>query len=622
MAAADDALQADLPAGDFEISAAVCRVGPIPYERRRGDPLYRPLRVFVADPSHSPLEGGVATLQVPYEPLQPGPRGALFEVDTRDGELDLHYQAADLDAPGVLIADGYEPALTDPRFHQQMVYAVSSKVYEAFRTALGREVPWSFALPPHEQARLCLQPHAGRELNAWYEKSEETGEGRVRFGYFPSAELPRDRISAPGGYVFTCLSHDVIVHELTHALLDGLRSQFLVPTSPDVLAFHEAFADLVALFLHFSYPEALRNAIGRARGQIAEAGYLVGLAQQVGFSAGHAGALRGAIDRVDAQGQPQPRYGDPASIEPHERGAILVAAVFDAFLTVYRRKTARLLRLATSGSGLLPPGELSTDLREALTDIASRLAGHFLNICIRAIDYCPPIGLEFGDYLRALVTVDHSLFPDDPWGYREALIEAFRRRAIYPRGVAHLSEEALRWQPPCIDLPPLEELSFARLRFRGDPARAADCVELRRQAWALGRYLTATPRRLEEFGLVRAGDPVLEGDEVSRPCISSIRSCRRSAPGGRMVFDLVAEITQWRQLRGDTPLAYPGGCTVILGPDGDVRYLISKSVSASGRAQRRREFVASAEGQRYWERAQPDQPYRPRGDVLRQLHLR
>jgi len=623
MAAADDFLQAYLaPQGAFEISPAVCRLGPAPYERRRGDPLYRPLRVYVADPARSRLEGAVATLLVPFEPLQPGPRGALFEVDPQDGVGGETWRSADLDAPGALIGAGYEPSLADPRFHQQMVYAVSSKIYESFRTALGRDIQWSFALPPRETARLRLQPHALAELNAYYEKSEPQAEGAVRFGYCPGSELSLDRISVPGGYVFTCLSHDVIVHELTHALLDALRGHFLVPTSLDVLAFHEAFADLVALFQHFSYPEALRNAIRAARGDLAGDGFLVGLAQQVGYAAGHAGALRSAIDRRDADGRPAPRYDDPAVSDPHTRGSILVAAVFEAFLSVYRRKSARLLRLASGGSGILPPGELSSDLQEALTHVANRLAGHFLSICIRAIDYCPPVGIEFGDYLRALVTADEDVMPDDPWGYREALVDAFRRRAIYPRHVANFSEEALRWQPPCLELPPLEQLSFARLRFRGDPGRAADCAELQRQAWALGRYVTESAQRLREFGLVAPGDPALQGDTVSLPRIGSIRSCRRTAPGGRIVFDLVAEITQQRQLRGgDTPLAYHGGATVILGPEGEVRYLISKSVAASGRAERRREFVGSELGQRYWQRG-PGGEYRPRADVLRQLHLR
>ena len=63
--------------------------------------------------------------------------------------------------------------------------------------------------------------------------------------------------------VFTCLSHDIVAHETTHALLDGLHPRYQEPTNPDVLAFHEAFADIVAMFQHFTLPEVLRFEIAR-----------------------------------------------------------------------------------------------------------------------------------------------------------------------------------------------------------------------------------------------------------------------------------------------------------------------------------------------------------------------
>ena len=44
--------------------------------------------------------------------------------------------------------------------------------------------------------------------------------------------------------------------------------------------------------------------------------------------------------------------------EPHARGAILVAAIFDAFLAIYERRTADLLRLATAGTGILGQGAI------------------------------------------------------------------------------------------------------------------------------------------------------------------------------------------------------------------------------------------------------------------------
>src|SRR5262249_45433101 len=137
--------------------------------------------------------------------------------------------------------------------------------------------------------------------------------------------------------------------------------------------------------------------------------------------------------------------------EPHVLGGVLIAAVFDAFLDIYRRRSADLIRLATSGTGVLPPGEIPYDLVTRLSEEASKVAGNVLNICIRALDYCPPVDLRFGEYLRALITADRDLVPDDPWGYRPAFIQGFRRRGIYPENVRNLSSDSLCWEHPEVD---------------------------------------------------------------------------------------------------------------------------------------------------------------------------
>src|SRR5688500_15242298 len=67
------------------IGAGVTRGARVrPYERKTGDPLYRPLRVYALDPAASATEGAVAMVNVPYEPLSPGPEGAVFRVDPVD----------------------------------------------------------------------------------------------------------------------------------------------------------------------------------------------------------------------------------------------------------------------------------------------------------------------------------------------------------------------------------------------------------------------------------------------------------------------------------------------------------------------------------------------------------
>ncbi|HEX2189876.1 MAG TPA: hypothetical protein VHG51_13300, partial [Longimicrobiaceae bacterium] len=607
---------------DYLIAPRAYRaVGAQPYERRPGDPVYRPLRIFTLDPAASQLDGAVALVNVPYEPVEPGPRGRLFEVDGTDGVLGVRYRSVDLDDPHVLIGSGRDPSPTDPEFHQQMVYAVCSMVYAAFKLALGRDVAWGFEAdgPPGEPLRLRLRPHGSGERNAEYDRVR----GTISFGYYRADPAVLGR-NLPGGWVFTCLSHDVVVHEVTHALLDGLRAHFVHPSGLDVLAFHEAFADLVAVFQHFSYDRVVEAAIGRSRGDLRDASLLTDLATQFGHTVGAGRALRSAIDTRslrhggDAGGADAlpPQYGE--ATEPHERGSVLTAAVFEAFLTVFERRTRRFLRLATGGTGVLPGGEMPADLRALLAEEASKLASHFLTICIRAIDYCPPVDLEFGEFLRAVVTADRDLVPDDRWRYREAWIDAFRRRGIHPSGVQSLSEDALLWRAPHRPIADEAELSFARLRFAGDPGRAAGREELHRQGAMLGR-LVCEERHRHEFGLARQGDPELDGDAVDLPVVESIRSSRRVGPDGQVVFDLVAEVTQRRVVRaGGRTASFYGGSTVILDPRGSIRYVISKSVRSRERAERLREFLGSDQGRRYW--AERDGELRPHGHPFRLLH--
>ena len=591
---APDGADAPAPreAAAFDVGPDVARgAHDVPYERQPGDPLYRPLRIYTLDPAASRVEGAVATINVPYEPLAPGPTGAMFRVDPRDLATGERYKSLDPESRDVLIGSGRTPSPADARFHQQMVYAVCSLVYAAFRGALGRHVAWGFPRRPGRGGgQLVLYPHGGVQRNACYDPRE----GALRFGYYEAGDVVEGR-NVPRGFVFTCLSHDIVAHEVTHALLDGLRTRFSVATGPDVLGFHEGFADLVAILQHFSYPDVVRAAVRRAGGALGQAGLLTSLAEQFGHTTGRGGALRSAIDVDPDTGRVRPRVYD-AGAEPHVMGSALVSAVFDAYLAIYQRKTERYVRLATGGSPRLP-AEPSTDLQAVLAEEASQLASQFLAMCIRAIDYCPPVDLELGEYLRAVLTADYNLVPDDRWGYREAWIDAFGRHKIYPPHVRSLAEDELLWQPPERPIGAARALSFGALKFQGDPGSPAGEAELRRQAREVGRLLGG---HLDQFGLAEPGDPRLDGDRVDPPCVQSVRAARRAGPDGQVVFDLVAEVTQRRVVRrdGDAFEAY-GGATVLLGPKGEVRYVIAKNVANEARLARQQRFMRAG-GRRYW----------------------
>jgi uncharacterized protein YaeQ len=55
------------------------------------------------------------------------------------------------------------------------------------------------------------------------------------------------------------------------------------------------------------------------------------------------------------------------------------------------------------------------------------------------------VDIDFGDYLRALITADRDVVVNDTRGYRLAFIDAFRQHGIFPRNLRSLSEESLLW---------------------------------------------------------------------------------------------------------------------------------------------------------------------------------
>jgi hypothetical protein len=559
--------------------------------------------------------------------MRPGPIGEYLEVIDVDPASDKIYPPVDLNQPELLAQDGWPPSEGNPQFHQQMVYAVGMTTIKHFERALGRRALW--APNPKDAAgnfvsseksyvqRLRIYPHAFRGRNAYYSPDKKA----LRFGYFPAQSRDSDS-TAPGSMVFACLSSDIVAHEMTHALLDGLHRRFEEASNLDVPAFHEGFADIVALFQHFTVTELVRFEIGRKRGDLSAAQLLGGLAKQFGEGSSRGGPLRNYLD-------PEMRslkYSE--TLEPHTRGSILVYAVYEAFLLVVTHRTQDLLRIATGGTGVLGSGALHPDLVQRLTEEVCEAAADILQMCIRALDYCPAVDITFGEYLRAIITADRDLFPQDRYGRRVAFMEAFRHRGILPRDVRTISEESLTWSPLNIDdfsgaspdkqwgkwlqsvaksiqldwdLETDRKQSFLR--------NAANCAKVRN---ALEELFTKNPDFYAQFGLM---DGLPEYSEDWKPKedthrrstfqVSSVRPARRLKPNGSFQTDIVVVLSQRRpeQIDQDDPTKgmfwFRGGATVILEPITGaknktiaVRYVIVKNMTSETRLQRQRQMLA------------------------------
>ena len=211
-------------------------------------PAMRRMTVIAQDPSVSSLTRGkilMSTITVPAEETIAGPIGYRVQVVDWDSTAQQYYGAHQL--PDSLKKepkawkDGLPKIVDDYRFHAQNVYALVMKTLARFEFALGRRVGWSF-----KTHQLKVAPHGMVDANAFYAPQEE---GLV-FGYFTGNS---------GKPVYACLSHDVVVHETTHALLDALRERFLDPSSADQAAFHEGFSDVIALLSVFSQGELIER---------------------------------------------------------------------------------------------------------------------------------------------------------------------------------------------------------------------------------------------------------------------------------------------------------------------------------------------------------------------------
>ena len=132
-------------------------------------------------------------------------------------------------------------------------------------------------------------------------------------------------------------------------------------TNPDVLAFHEAFADIVALFQHFTIPEALRSEIAKTRGRFA--------AREPSGEASRSVWLRPALRRAaraigrieEGKWDPQPaqRRRVPETHTKRTTGERSWSPPSSMRSGRFIRcERPELIMLATGGTGVLPEGEL------------------------------------------------------------------------------------------------------------------------------------------------------------------------------------------------------------------------------------------------------------------------
>ncbi|MGB7925368.1 MAG: hypothetical protein WCF57_19165 [Pyrinomonadaceae bacterium] len=505
-----------------------------------------------------------AHVEIPYEPLSPGPRGYRVQVIDYDASTDIMYKPfeqsfdtlPDDTCPDPLGAASDAQILADPRLHALNVYAIIMRTLTRFEYALGRRISWGFF-----EHQIQVAPHAFADANAFYSKRDKA----LMFGYF----LGRD-----GKPVFSCLSHDVVAHETTHALVDGLREHFTDPSSPEQAAFHEGFADVVALLSVFSLPNVVdallditspgsrRIASGKLRPSELKRSVLFGLAEQMGAEMSN---VRGSALRRSVELKPSPKHIEqPEFLAPHRRGELLVAAMLNAFLDVW---WDRLTSLGAKTQEFLD--------RRRVVEEGAEIADYLLTMAIRALDYTPPVHLEFCDFLSAILTADAEIRPTEgKYEFRGCLLKNFADYGMKPAAKGNGGV----WESP------KQQLTYARTHFES----------MQRDPDEVFRFIWENRKALK-----------FNDEAYSR--VLSVRPCQRVGPDGFALRETVVEFIQRIKLKASqlgtlkihAPKGMPpsqevvlyGGATLIFDEHGHLKFDIHNRVDNASRQSRRLRYL-------------------------------
>jgi hypothetical protein len=377
------------------------------------------------------------------EPYLDGPvsrRAAVLDLDVATGSLrpgarwkDRSYQVPDTpetatDRPG--------PDIDSDAFLQVSVWGTVLDTVQWFEgpEVLGRSVRWAFGEP-----QIRVIPRAGEKANARYDRDTQS----LQFFSVPARD-------GSGRLVHTCLSRDIVVHETTHAILDGIASDLLGAFSPQARAIHEAIADLAALFASFRDKTQIFWEFSHWAGNLRAPTAFSRLAEQLGAAVGHEGgasALRDANNdsTLDPDDQTTDRLGRRNHIadvtDIHALSSVMTGAVF------------RVL------AGRLEQRAYSDRIEQDVLVGAERIA----RMVFRSLDLLPPGELCFADFGRVILAADR-LVRSGPRRERDLLIDELVRRRVVTQA-AELDVEM------DMEAPELTGLDLAAVERDGEAAR-------------------------------------------------------------------------------------------------------------------------------------------------------
>ena len=190
----------------------------------------------------------------------------------------------------------------------------------------GVREKWTWAFKTAKPLRIIA--HAGEREDSCYHR----GTGSLKFFHVASAE----------GKNYLCRGFDVVAHETGHAILDALNPSLYSAKVGQVAAFHEAFADVVAVFTQISIDALAGPAFDRCEGDLSAAPSLTAVGSGVvEFHAARSAPRGGSISTDDAGAVGGDDRADEASVRnlsnsvngfSCSRGVYALASLFSGFV--------------------------------------------------------------------------------------------------------------------------------------------------------------------------------------------------------------------------------------------------------------------------------------------------
>jgi hypothetical protein len=280
-----------------------------------------------------------------------------------------------------------------PQFDAVHTFAVVRQTLTMYQRALSAAgsampLPWQWNSSV-DTAPLQVFPYGlPNVMNAFYSRSQCC----LKFGDFiPTGQKDR---------VYTCRSFDIVSHETGHAVLDGLKPQWLLADNPPQTGgLHESFGDLTAIFLALSQLDQCEAVIAQTKAKLHDKTFLADIAEQFGLSLGTTTGLRNADNNLTLS---------DAGTEVHALSQVFTGAIYDILADLF-----------------------AFERNPALEDDAAvlhRVGAYLRGLVLRSLIAAPDRGATYADVVQQM----HALVAADgkPADYASFIRDRFSARQV------------------------------------------------------------------------------------------------------------------------------------------------------------------------------------------------